>query len=85
MVTIRLNAVLKPNGQLDYELPAELPTEDFELVLDVKHAADGDEEDISPEDAFDFQGLSLGQIKTGGWEHLGITDSVEWIEKQREQ
>jgi hypothetical protein len=20
---------------------------------------------------------------TGGWEHLGITDSVEWVEEQR--
>lgn len=22
---------------------------------------------------------------TGGWEHLAITDSVEWVEKQRRE
>ncbi len=92
MVTIRLNAVLKPNGELAYDLPADLPTEDFELVLDVKHAAEttaDDEDDISPEEMLNFKGLTAGAILASGLVGQGadwdIGDSAEWVEKQREQ
>jgi hypothetical protein len=92
MVTIRLNAILKPNGQLDYELPAELPEDDFELVLDVKHAAETSEEDdddISPEEMLNFKGLTAGEILASGLVGQGadwdIGDSAEWVEKQREK
>ncbi len=45
MVTIRVKAVLRSSGELDFDLPDDLPNENFELILNVArddspHSAD---------------------------------------------
>jgi hypothetical protein len=94
MVTIRVPATLNPNGELEYQLPADLPQEDFELVLDVKHATQPDASaeltDDERRDMLNFEGKTAGEILASGvigagaedWKHVG-EDSGEWVAEQR--
>ncbi len=86
MVTIRLKATLTSSGHLDFDLPQDLPDEDFELILDVAHNETPSEESTiseytRPEPLTGAEIVAQGL--TGGWEHMGIEDSVAWLEEQK--
>ena len=86
MVTIRLKATLTPSGNLDFEMPQDLPDEDFELILDVSRDDAAEETELlieqkRPEPLTGAEIVAQGFI--GGWEHRGIEDSVAWLEEQK--
>ena len=85
-------------GKLVFDLPEDLPDDEFELVIKVSRegvtetpvAIEDDEtpltdeeiaEMMRPEPKTGAEIVALGH--TGGWEHKGITDSVEWVKEQR--
>lgn len=91
MMTIRLKARLNESGELDFVLPADLPTEDFELILDVSRDDELHNGDFMIDDEIlvllRSEPLTGAEIVarglTGGWADQGIGDSVVWIEEQK--
>ncbi|MBL8152994.1 MAG: hypothetical protein JNM70_02320 [Anaerolineae bacterium] len=86
MVTIRLKGQVTADGQLVFELPDKLPPGEAEITIQI---AEDDEpftdEEIkalltfTPTSGADIVAAGL----TGGWEDMGITDPVAWVEEQR--
>ncbi len=102
MVTITINGYMTETGKLVFDLPDDLPGDEFELVIKVSRkisqdkiteipvAIEDDEPPLTDEDIAEMMRpepksgaeiIALGH--TGGWEHKGITDSVEWVKEQR--
>jgi hypothetical protein len=75
------------NGKLDVELPENVEDGEVEIKipvpeLDEEPLTDAEIEDmLRPEPKSGAEIVELGH--TGGWEHKGIKDGVEWIEDQR--
>lgn len=82
------------DGELKVELPDNVTDGEVQVVLPVTTetlAADHpDEAPLTDEEIAAFMRpdpktgaeiIALGHI--GGWEHKGITDSVEWVQEQR--
>jgi hypothetical protein len=69
------------DGELRIDLPENVVDGEVEIVLPITQAAQ--EDDISPEELLKFEGKTLGEIETGGWEGMGITDSAAWVEENR--
>jgi hypothetical protein len=97
MVTIiHLTGRITDDGRLEVELPANLPPGAVELDLKLTQTDDlpwelrpWTEEEIA-------ELMKPGEPKTGaeiverirregGWEDMGITDSVAWLEEKRRQ
>ena len=75
------------DGKLeDIQLPPN--TADGEVELQVPIIEEDSDIELSMEN-FRFKAIPSDQIVGGGWEDLGITDSVEWVaemrRKQREE
>ena len=75
------------DGKLeDIRLPPN--TTDGEVELQIPTIEEDADIELSTED-FKFEAVPSDQIVVGGWEDLGITDSVEWVaemrRKQREE
>ena len=76
------------NGELKVELPDNVVDGEVEVTIPIS-----DEDELPWEerawteaeltDMLNFEGKSLGDIETGGWENLGITDSLEFVEDVR--
>ena len=94
MTLIQLTGKINDHGQLEVELPKGLPTGAVHVTLEITPATDipweerpwTDEEvaslsKIEPKTGAEI--VAAGHI--GGWEEYGITDSVEWIENQRQK
>jgi hypothetical protein len=77
MVSIRLKATLNSSGELDFDLPNPLPSEDFELILDVVR------EDKADNELFGFLNKPAREIEIGGWEDYDLPDSAEYVEELR--
>ena len=75
------------NGKLeDIELPPNTPDGDVEIHIPAL------EDDLTTQplpENFTFEAVPSDQLIVGGWEDVGITDSVEWVtemrRKQREE
>lgn len=77
------------------DLPDDVIEGEIELRVPVEHEKKTDEEAqplwtdvelaevIRPEPKTGAEIVALGH--TGGWEHKGITDSVEWVKELRRQ
>jgi hypothetical protein len=91
MVTIRLKGQVTPDGQLQFELPDNLPPGEVEITIEIP---DTDEQftDAEIRDLLTFEPSSGADIiasgLAGGWEDMDISDPVAWVEalrrKQRE-
>ena len=90
MALARIKGYITETGEIRVELPDNWQPGEIEIVIPVAaenhetHAtADETIADVEFEEPLQFQGKPLGEIVTGGWEHLGIEDPVEWVEEMR--
>ncbi len=95
MVTIHLKGQVTDDGELIFDPPKNLPPGEVQITIQAK----AEESAEAPEDADqDFTDEEIKELLTfkaktgkeiveqglvGGWEDMGITDSVEWVEEQR--
>ena len=86
MLTIRLNGQVTEDGKLLFDTPQNLPPGDVQITIDVPEP----DEQFTPEEIKElltFTPTSGAEIVAaglvGGWEDMGITDSVAWVEEQR--
>lgn len=90
MFTIQIDGRVTDDGQLQFDLPADLPPGDARITIEVG----AQEVDLSQQftdeeiaDLLTFTPKSGAQIVAeglvGGWEHKGIEDSVEFVEELR--
>ncbi len=75
------------DGKLeDIHIPPNTPDGEVKIQIPV---LDEDLDNSLLTEDFKFEAVSSDQIIVGGWEDLGITDSVEWVaemrRKQREE
>lgn len=83
------------DGKIEADLPDDVIDGEIELKVAVERSGDSFEEDaplwtdeelaalIQPEPKTGAEIIALGH--TGGWEHKGIEDSVEWVSELRRQ
>ncbi len=78
------------NGELKVDLPENVQDGEVEVTIPVSDIEElpweerpWTEDELA--DMLSFQGKSLGEIQTGGWEDKGITDSVEFVENLRRE
>jgi len=92
MTIIQLTGHITEDGKLEVELPSGLPPGEVEVTLRVETQAKTetiDEDDDTPLTDEEIAELLIPKpvpahlIKTGGWEHMGIEDSVEWVNELR--
>jgi hypothetical protein len=91
MVALRLHGRINELGKLEVELPADLTPGEVEVTLII--APENLPWELRPWTDEELRELTTVSPKTageiidagllGGWEDLGITDSVEWVEEQR--
>jgi hypothetical protein len=86
VTTIHLTGEIKEDGTLHLELPADLPAGKVQVTIETLPQIPSltDEEiaafmQVEPLTGAEIVAAGL----TGGWEHMGITDSVEWLREQR--
>lgn len=91
MVTAEANVEIDESGEVTLHLPDDFPRGQ-RGQLKVVFMPDTDvTEDDEPwtdeeiEEALNFTPVPAEGIVTGGWEDLGITDSVEWSKERRRQ
>lgn len=95
MTIIHLMGKINEQGKLEVELPDGLPPSTVEVTLEILNTKDPTAWENQPWTDEELEALSKIEPKTssqiiaaghvGGWEEYGITDSVEWIEKQRQK
>jgi len=75
------------NGELNVDLPENVMDGEIEVKLPVIGAEIPWEDQPWTEEELAefmvFEPIPAYEIETGGWEHLGITDSVEWLNEQK--
>ena len=88
MLTIRLTGHVTETGELIFDAPKDLPPGEVQIVIEVPQAEsepDFTEEEIK--ELLQFKARSGAEVVAdgliGGWEHLGITDPVEYVEEIR--
>jgi hypothetical protein len=92
MMTITVKGQLDEEGQVRVELPANFIPGEVEITLRVAdEAADDDDAELWSDD--ELRALIQPSPKSGaeiaksdaigGWAHLGITDSAEWVAQLR--
>jgi hypothetical protein len=76
------------NGELKVDLPDNVQDGEVEVTIPVSDTGElpweerpWAEDELA--DMLNFEGKSLGEIETGGWEDLEITDSVSFVEDLR--
>lgn len=70
------------DGKLEVELPENVAEGEAEIIVPIAVVDD----DLAIEDFhkyLNFKGLPLGEMQVGGWEDMGIEDSVEFIQELR--
>lgn len=89
MVTIRLKGHVTEAGELVFDPPSDLPPGEVDIVLEI-HEANTDEltfTEAEIQDLLTFTPTSGADViaagLTGGWQDMGITDPVAWVEEQR--
>jgi hypothetical protein len=95
MTMIRVNGRVTEAGEVQFELPDDVPAGDVEITIRWREpeTLDDPSSDDIPPTFTDEELAELNKpqppvpghlIETGIWEDSGITDSVEWIRQQRE-
>lgn len=92
MVTIHLTGHVTEDGELIFDPPKNLPPGKVEITIEVPRKPAPIDEDQSFTDE-EIRELLIFEPKsgkevieeglTGGWEDMGITDPVAWVEEQR--
>jgi hypothetical protein len=89
MVTIHLTGKVTEDGELVFETPKNLPPGEAKITIELPAEA-ADNEDFTEEEIREIRAIKpksgkeiVEQGLIGGWEDMGITDSVAWVEEQR--
>ena len=89
-MALHLKAYITEAGEIKAKLPVDHPVGEVQLIIETAEEVPTAElpltdEEIAelmrPEPKTGAEIVALGH--TGGWEHKGITDSVEWLAEQR--
>jgi hypothetical protein len=97
MATIHLTGHVTDEGQLVFEAPKNLPPGEVQITIQIgedqftaKGPTTDDDQDFTNEEIKEFLTFKPKTGKeivehglVGGWEDMGITDSVAWVEEQR--
>src|SRR5574341_1027392 len=91
MESIRLAGRITEKGELKVALPKGLPAGEVQVVIEVPGGAQGSADQSWTKE--ELRELLRSEPRTaaeiadsdavGGWEYLGITDSVAWVEEVR--
>lgn len=96
MTTVKLTGYVTETGELRAHMPEGFPAGEVEIWVEQVHISgeNGTQHDdekpyteeeitamVTPHPKSGAEIVALGH--TGGWEHKGIEDSVEWLEDQR--
>lgn len=84
MATIRLTGEIREDGTLDLDLPDNFPVGKVQVTIETLEDRLTDEQikefmRIEPMSGAEIVAAGL----TGGWEEMRITDSVAWLQEQR--
>ncbi len=80
MTTIRISGRLTEEGRIEVDhLPEGWQPGEITVELSLEREWSNEELD----ELLRSEPVPASQIKTGGWEHLGIEDSVEYVEELR--
>jgi hypothetical protein len=95
MTLIKLTGKINEQGELEVKLPKGLPHVAVNLTMELLDEAKEASWEDQPWTDEELEALHRIEPKTGaeivaaghigGWEDYGITDSVEWLEKQRQK
>lgn len=83
MATIRVKGILTPDGKIEVDLPENWQPGEIELVIPSNETVWTDEEWAEIEKLLEPNPKPANEIETGGWEDLGIEDSVAFVEEMR--
>ncbi len=89
MSTIHLDGHITASGELLLELPKDLPSGKVHVTIEVSFDKNEVEEFTEEEvkNLLTFTPKTGAEIVaaglTGGWQDMGINDSVTWVEEQR--
>jgi hypothetical protein len=90
MVTIHLTGRVTDEGELVFDAPKNLPPGEAKITIEVPANAAPLEQDFTDEEIKEMLTFTpksgkeiVEQGLVGGWEDMGITDSVAWVEEQR--
>jgi hypothetical protein len=90
MVTIHLTGHVTDDGELVFDPPKNLPPGEVQITIEVPREPMGEDQGFTDEEIKELLTFTPKTGKEivengiiGGWEHKGITDSVEWVEEQR--
>jgi hypothetical protein len=89
MTTYHLKGHVTEDGELVFDAPKDLPPGEANITIQVP-AETPLEQDFTDEEIKEFLTFTPRSGKevveaglTGGWEDMGITDPVAWVEEQR--
>lgn len=81
MTTITIKGTLTPEGIIQVDLPDGWQPGEISVEIAIEPTFT----DAELDDLMTPNPKPANQIKTGGWEDLGIADSVEWVKQQRKK
>ena len=89
MATIHLTGRVTEDVDLVFEAPKNLPPSEVQITIEVPRETNP-EQDFTDEEIKELLTFTpksgkeiVEQGLIGGWEDMGITDSVAWVEEQR--
>jgi hypothetical protein len=96
MIAIHIKGHVTEQGELVFDAPKNLPPGEVDITIQAVTSEQNEEliesEIPTPDDLKDLLNFTPKTGKEivemglmGGWEHKGITDSVEWVEEQRKK
>ena len=83
MDIVRVKGTITPEGEIKVELPEGWQPGEVEVAVPVAVPEEAPFTEAELAEMMRFEGRSLGEIETGGWEDMDIPDSAEWVEEQR--
>ena len=83
MAIIRLKGILTENGEIKVDLPDNWQPGEVEVVITASESTWTDEEWAEIEELLKPEPRPASEIETGGWEDMGIEDSVAFVEEMR--
>jgi hypothetical protein len=90
MIAIQIKGHVSVDGQLEFDIPANLPPGNVNITIEIPDALPEHSVELTHEEMADlltFTPASGADVVaaglTGVWQDKGITDSVAWVEEQR--
>jgi len=89
-MALRLKDYITESGELKVELPEDHPVGEVEVIIEEQAETAWEDQPWTDDEIKEMMrsnpktGAEIAESDAiGGWEHMGITDSVEWVAEQR--